>query len=293
MLSSPARSWTSHSHLRWLALSPSLEFSFAFDLLADSRDPEGARRAIAALAACNGLVCDAAVVAAAAVAFGMRDDAIINLPWGVDLDRFPDGNVDGRARIRAELGWPAGLRVALVTRSHEPLYHMPIVIEAFLMAARREPRLRLLVLGDGSERRLLEARVAEAGLMSRVAFVGRIDTRSLPDWYAAADCYVSASPVDGSSVSLLEAMAAGLPVVVPAVGGNPEWVIPGETGWLVPADDPSATATALLSAASLSSLERQRVARAARAVIVERADWQRNGARFADFVAACAGAHSV
>ena len=141
------------------------------------------------------------------------------------------------------------------------------------------------MLGDGTERARLEAAVSDAALTDRVKFVGRVDSADLPDWYAAADCYVSASPVDGSSVSLLEAMAAGLPVVVPDVGGNPEWVANHTTGWLVPKDDASAMAGAMLKAVAIDDATRTAMKGAARDAIEARADWRRNAPRFAALVA--------
>ena len=266
-------------------LRPLVGVSFAFDLLAYAHAPGAETLAREALAGCDGLVCDAHVVVAAAVALGMPSEAIICVPWGADLVRYHLANDGGRQRIRALFGWLADEFVILTTRSHEPLYRASDVIEAFVQAAHREERLRLLVLGDGSERPSLEAAVTQAGFAERVRFVGRIGAEDLPDWYAAADLYASGSLVDGSSVSLLEAMATGLPVVVPDVGGNPEWVIPGRTGWLVPTNDPPAMAAAMLAAAALGGSAREAMARAARADAEARADWRHNATRFAGFVA--------
>ena len=266
-------------------LRPLVGVSFAFDLLVDARASAAEPLAREALAGCDGLVCDARAVVAAAVALGMPREAIICVPWGADLVHYRPENSAGRQRIRAHLGWPADEFVILATRSHEPLYRTSNVIEAFIEAAPRERRLRLLVLGDGSERPALEAAVSQAGLAERVRFVGRIDSDDLPDWYAAADLYVSASLVDGSSISLLEAMATGLPVVVPNVGGNPEWVIPGRTGWLVPTDDPRAMAAAVLAGAALGDSAREAMGRTARVEAEKRADWRANAGRFAGFVA--------
>lgn len=266
-------------------LKPVVGISFAFDLLVDALAAGGGELGHEALAGCDALVCDAEAVAAAAIALGMRSDAILRLPWGVDLDRYPVSNADGRGRVRVRLGWSGDERIVLVTRSHEPLYRMPVVVAAFRLAASADPRLRLLVLGDGTERPNLERAVADAGLTDRVRFVGRIDNAELPDWYAAADCYVSASPVDGSSVSLLEAMATGLPVVVPNVGGNPEWVAECRAGWLVPRDDPNAMASAMLESVALDETALGEMQRAARHTVETRADWRRNAPRFAALVA--------
>ena len=266
-------------------LRPLVGVSFAFDLLVDARAPGAESLAREALAGCNGLVCDAVAVVDAAVALGMPREAIIRVPWGADLVRYHLTNIRGRERIRARFGWIAAEFVILTTRSHEPIHRTSQVVKAFIEAARSDQRLRLLVLGDGRERPSLEAAVSRAGLAERARFVGRIDAGDLPDWYAAADLYVSGSSVDGSSISLLEAMATGLPVVVPDVGGNPEWVSPGRTGWLVPTGDRSAMAAAMLAGSAMDNSAREVMGRTARAEVEERADWRANAARFVGFVA--------
>jgi glycosyltransferase involved in cell wall biosynthesis len=204
----------------------------------------------------------------------------------VDIERFRPG---GSRQLRVELGWGASF-VVLSARAHEPVYAMPVVIEGFRRAAARRPEVRLLVLGDGSERPELEAAVNAAGLGSRVHFAGSVGNDRLPAFYAAADCYVSASHVDGSSVSLLEAMAAGLPAVATAVGGNPEWITPGRTGWLVPVDDADALGSALIEAASSPLARQHAMGAAARSVAVTRADWQRNANVFIAAVSRAASA---
>ncbi len=101
---------------------------------------------------------------------------------------------------------------------------------------------RLLVVGDGPERSSLEALAAELHIRDRVLFLGhRDDAREV---LAGCDAYVNSSISEGVSLTILEAMAAGLPVVATRVGGTPEVVTP-ETGVLVPARDPGALARAL------------------------------------------------
>ena len=102
--------------------------------------------------------------------------------------------------------------------------------------------MALVVVGDGPERRTLEGVVADEGLQSQVRFLGyRQDARR---WLAACDVYVNSSISEGVSLTILEAMAAGLPVVATRVGGTPE-VVDESCGRLVPARDAQALASVL------------------------------------------------
>jgi glycosyltransferase involved in cell wall biosynthesis len=262
--------------------APVVAISWAFDLLADATSADQRRAAQAALAGSVALLCDARVVAEAAQALGMPASRITIAPWGVDLGRFRPG---GDGSVRQMLGWQDRF-VLLSTRNHEPLYRLDTVIEAFASTAYKVPELRLALLGDGSQRAKLESQARSTGVDDLVQFAGAVAPSDLPAWYASADAYVSASQVDGTSVSLIEAMACGLPAVVSDIPGNREWIEPGATGWLFPLGDATEMARALGEAARMPARDRQRMGRAARAIAEERADWRLNSRRISDAVAA-------
>ena len=99
--------------------------------------------------------------------------------------------------------------------------------------------------------------------------------KDLPRYYHAADLYVSASHSDGSSVSLMESLASGLPALVSDIPGNREWIMPGENGWWFPDGDAEAMAQAILQAVE----QRERLpvlGAAARTLAEQRADWSKN-----------------
>jgi glycosyltransferase involved in cell wall biosynthesis len=106
-----------------------------------------------------------------------------------------------------------------------------------------EFKARLVVVGDGPERANLEATAASLGIAARVIFTGQV--KNVEVYYAAADVLVNPSHSEGSPYVLLEAMAAGLPIVATAVGGVPEMIENNETALLVPASDPQAMAEAI------------------------------------------------
>jgi glycosyltransferase involved in cell wall biosynthesis len=120
-------------------------------------------------------------------------------------------------------------------------------IEYLLKAAatlRREfPALRVEIAGSGPQREKLENLAAQSGLVGQVEFLGWIDglTSVLPHW----DIFAMPSLEEGFGIAALDAMAAGLPVVATSVGGLPELIVDGETGWLVPPRDAEALAARL------------------------------------------------
>ncbi len=122
------------------------------------------------------------------------------------------------------------------------------LVRAFAQALRQwpnlRPTLRLAVVGDGPLRAAVEAETAGLGVQNEVWLAG---TRSeVPTVLRGLHAFVLPSRAEGISNTILEAMATGLPVLATAVGGNPELVVQGQTGLLVPAGDPTAMANALL-----------------------------------------------
>jgi glycosyltransferase involved in cell wall biosynthesis len=150
---------------------------------------------------------------------------------GIDIGRFP------------YRGPAAGPNLITISRL-EPVKDLPTLLKAAAAARRQGPALRLTVVGHGSERAALQALAQALDLGDAVAFLGeRADVAPL---LASAAVFVSSSSSEGVSLTLLEAMAVGLPVVATAVGGNPEVVEHGVTGELVPAAAPEALAAAIV-----------------------------------------------
>jgi glycosyltransferase involved in cell wall biosynthesis len=120
-------------------------------------------------------------------------------------------------------------------------------VEVLLEALRdlRHPSVRLRIAGDGEHRERLERRAAELELGEAVVFLGSCDAGRVRRLLAGAAALVVPSIYEGMPLVVLEAMAAGVPVVASAVSGIPEVVVDGETGWLVPPENPQALAAAL------------------------------------------------
>jgi len=123
------------------------------------------------------------------------------------------------------------------------------LIEAFMRFRRNRPDAELVIVGDGPDRAALAEAARRVGVAESVHFLGqRPDVRHL---LPALDLYANSSITEGVSLTILEAMAASLPVVATRVGGTPEVVIAGETGLLVPARDAQALAEAMVELAGI------------------------------------------
>jgi glycosyltransferase involved in cell wall biosynthesis len=136
------------------------------------------------------------------------------------------------------------------------------------------------MLGNGSQAGLLRRILATGGLNNtsdypRLLFPGQIGYEDLPRYYRSADLYISASHSDGTSISLLEAMACGCPVLVSDIPGNREWVQPGENGWLFPDGDAQALGQAIIQAVEQRG-RLPEMGKAARKTAELRADWKLN-----------------
>ena len=111
---------------------------------------------------------------------------------------------------------------------------MDVLAKAFVKVANQRQDVNLLLLSGGSQANVIRQILMNGGVLDRVQFGGQVSQTSLPRWYHMADLYISPSHVDGSSVSLMEALACGVPVLVSDIPANKEWVSEGVNGWLFP-----------------------------------------------------------
>jgi L-malate glycosyltransferase len=132
----------------------------------------------------------------------------------------------------------------LSARNLDPWYRVDNTLEAFALVKRRFAEATLTIVGDGRERDRLR-RMAEAMQLDGIRFVGQVRTEDMPALYRDADIFVNSSEVDNQPVSVLEAFAAGLPVISTATGDLATLVRDGETGLIVPAGNPHAMAVAV------------------------------------------------
>lgn len=169
----------------------------------------------------------------------------VGLPRGKVLQRY--NGVDC-ARFHPVAAPPGPVVIGTVGRM-KAVKNQPLLCRAFVaLLARRSDlagRVRLRLVGSGPLRAACEDIVAAAGLADAVDFTG--DSERVEDELCHMHVFVLPSRAEGISNTILEAMASGLPVVATAVGGNPELVVDGSTGCLVPGDDVEALAGAIES----------------------------------------------
>ncbi len=166
---------------------------------------------------------------------GVHADRACMIRNGVDLSRFPyvGPNRHGPAILVARLS---------------PEKDVATLIRAVQIASQLrgpgDPALRLDIVGDGATRPQLERQAQSHGIADTIRFLG--ERRDVASRLASASMFVLPSLTEGISLTLLEAMARGLPVVATRVGGNPEVVIDGDTGFLVPPQNPESLAAAIV-----------------------------------------------
>jgi sugar transferase (PEP-CTERM/EpsH1 system associated) len=171
----------------------------------------------------------------------VRPDKVMTILNGVDTEEYRPGADPAAARER--LGIPtAGFHVGCVARLAAVKDHRTLLDALAILRARR-PDVHLTLIGDGPERRALEEHVSRIGLGSAVTFAG--EQGDIASLLPAFDVFALSSRSEGISLTLLEAAAAGLPIVATAVGGNAEVVDDGETGLLVPPHEPARFAEAI------------------------------------------------
>lgn len=227
----------------------------------------------------HGLIVDSDATARIATSAGVAPAAITFLPWGVDVERFtPDGP-------RADLtrwGVPKSARTVLSLRAHEPIYRVSDILEGFAITSREVTDLHLLIGHSGSLTDELRRQAGALGIEGRTHFIGSLPEEQLPEVLRATNVYVSASEVDGSSVTLLQAMACGTPVLTSDTEGNRPWVQPGVTGHLFRTGDPRDLAKELVRIAHAESGTATELTANARALVQSRADWKSNIHRLAE-----------
>jgi glycosyltransferase involved in cell wall biosynthesis len=179
-----------------------------------------------------------------------------------------------------------GRAVLYVAARLDPVKDLGTLLRAFALA-RRGRNVVLAIAGDGPERSALTALARDLEIDADVHFLGfRDDAARL---YTGADVFVLSSLTEGLSLSTLEAMAAGLPVVATRVGGNPELILDGETGLLVPPRDPEALAGAIGRVLDDAPL-RARLGTAGRARAAERFSLRETTRRYLDVYGRLIGA---
>lgn len=239
----------------------------------DLADAAAEGRDLSWLAGLPGLIVDSRANVEVARVAGLSQGRITLLPWGIDLSTFAfhDSRTDS-----PDLGVPADGAVVLSLRAHEEQYRVEDIVRAFAeIGGDTGPGdAPYLVIGhSGSLTDHLRRVATDLGIVDRTRFVGTVPEADLAPLMGRASCYVTASQVDGTSVTMLQAMACGTPVIASATPGNLGWVRPGVTGYAYPTGDVAALAAVM---AQVLSDRPAQVVQRARALVETEADWHAN-----------------
>jgi glycosyltransferase involved in cell wall biosynthesis len=207
---------------------------------------------------CDRLIgCGNAVRQALIVNEGLPESRVEVIYNGVNLKSLGKPSAGARDRIRAEFGYTSTDFVAvLVARLHELKDHQT-ALRAIDEARKQIPGLRLLLAGDGDQRAAIEQTIRERGLAQTVTLAGT--RKDVVDLLAASDVFLLTSISEGIPLTVIEAMAARRPVVSTSVGGLPELVEHGVTGFLAASGDDASLAASLIKLYRCPDL-RQRMA---------------------------------
>jgi len=256
---------------------PILTMSWGFDLMQDVERNEWMKRITRyVLRHSDFFTSDAQVTRDRAIAYGMNPVRTVVFPWGVDLKHF--NSLHSRINRKTSVVENRKPFVLFCNRSWEPRYGVDVLAKAFVKVAKERKDVSLLLLGGGSQTNIIQQILMNGGVLDRVQFGGQVSQRDLPRWYHMAGLYISPSHVDGSSVSLMEALACGLPVLVSDIPANREWVSEGVNGWLFPDGNADILAEKILAVSAQKS-KLAKIGRAARKSAEERADWKKNFAK--------------
>jgi len=205
--------------------------------------------------------------------FERRRRDLVEVGNGVDVETFRPG-IDGagiRSRHAIGLGDVLLLFVSSLDRSHARK-GLDLLLEA--LAELPDPRLRLIIVGDGDGRQDYERQAGRLGVEARLAFAGRVDQAELPAYYSACDMVVVPSrPPEAFGMALAQGMATGKPVVGSDIPGVRSLVQNGEQGFLVPPGDRKALAAAMTVLAGDPGL-RARLGAAGRQRVVQTYSWK-------------------
>lgn len=175
---------------------------------------------------------------------GISADKFIVIHNGIDLDKINEAkkNFD-KSKILNEIGANENdkiiVNVTRLTKQKNPR----LLIEGFSIFAKRHPDYKLIIIGDGSLRNELEARIIELGMQGKILLLGV--KKNVYDYYLVSDFFVSTSIIEGLSIAYIEAMACGLPIVATFTAGTDEIIKEGQNGFFINESSVGATVEAM------------------------------------------------
>jgi len=196
--------------------------------------------------------------------FNILPDKVRYLPFGIDTNLFaplPDKKNSNLTTIEI-----------FSNRGFFPVYDNETLVRGFARAYKKNNSLLLTLKGDGPDEQQIRDLVSYLGISDVVSFMKKTEYSEVPKDYRNADIFVTTSLSDGTPVSILEAMASGLPCIATSVGGIPEWIEDQKSGLLIPPGSSESVAESILKLAKDPAFC-TRLGIEARKTIVERGQW--------------------
>jgi L-malate glycosyltransferase len=256
------------------SLKPLIATSWATDLMINIKENRRYRaRARDVCAIASRTIVDCQTIAQIAVDLGSEAQGVLVVPWGIELDNFP---------FLPKQRDPTKLSL-LSVRAHEPIYNIPLIVEAFsdLRSRLHQCSVELTVVGRGSQTAAIRKRAKDLHAEDAITWCDPVPEADLVNLFRTHDIAISAAKSDGSSISMLQAMAVGCMCVVPNLASNQEWIVDGETGWTYDLNKSGSLALLLEQLASASH-ELFTIAVSARNTVCDRADWTKNRREIAE-----------
>jgi glycosyltransferase involved in cell wall biosynthesis len=216
----------------------------------------------------NHLNCVSAVQKKELDRLGIPSEKISTIPMGIDAAFLETGK---NRRLESN----KRPMTILSNRNLLPIYNVSILIRAIPIVLKEEPETKFLIAGDGAEKETLERQAEGLNINSSVEFLGRMPHEEMPNLLSQADIYVSTSLHDGTSVSLLEAMASGAFPIVTDIPSNREWIRNAENGFLISTGNENVLAMKIVEAIRNKELVLEATNKNQK-IIEEKAHWKEN-----------------
>ena len=213
------------------------------------------------------------------VAMGVQTESILRGPWGPDesSDEHPTCEV-------INFGFPADRELLLAVRSVEPHYEPETVIKAFAEVARLRRKAHLVLIRRGTAIKSVQNLIDSLGITEKVTWVGDLKPSEFGQLIGAMSVVISSAQTDGTSVSVMEAMARGVPVVSTLTNGSAEWLVDGVTGWTYPPGLVRYLAEKLSCVLDMPANRRAAVVSNAQRLVRVRAGWNRTSGEVASAI---------
>lgn len=224
----------------------------------------------------------------AVVGLGVDANKVLRIPWGPEADSSdrdgPEQDGGGQIVTRADFGLPRDRKILLYPRSLEALYQPEVFVEAIALVAKVHPEVLAVCVEAGSMVPQVKRQIEGLSIAEFFAWQPLRSPQEFQGLLAVSDALVVTPKTDGTSVTVMEAMQARIPVVSSLTSGSSEWIIHGVTGWSFPVGSAEALATVIVSMLEASDEHREAIVANAYRLVTARAGWSASSSRFADAI---------